>query len=98
MELRYGVEIMAEGKRKQQFTEALEILLQTKFDGRVAGFDSAAASRTAQLMAKRRAEGRSIDLSDSMIAGIAEANRATLATRNVAHFQDLSVPVVNPWE
>jgi len=34
---------------------------------------------------------------DTFIAGIARARRATLATRNVRHFDDLSVPVVNPW-
>jgi predicted nucleic acid-binding protein len=32
-----------------------------------------------------------------MIAGIALAQRARLATRDVRHFDDLSVPVVNPW-
>jgi hypothetical protein len=26
------------------------------------------------------------------------ANQATLATRNIRHFNDLSVAVVNPWE
>jgi hypothetical protein len=34
---------------------------------------------------------------DTFIAGIALARRATLATRNTRHFDDLSVPVVNPW-
>src|SRR5436189_5016335 len=37
-------------------------------------------------------KGRPGDLRDTMIAGIALAHRATLATRNVAHFEDLSVP------
>jgi hypothetical protein len=32
-----------------------------------------------------------------MIAGIALANHATIATRNTPHFRDLSVPVINPW-
>jgi hypothetical protein len=32
-----------------------------------------------------------------MIAGIAIARRATLATRNTRHFADLPVSVVNPW-
>jgi len=35
---------------------------------------------------------------DTQIAGIALARRATLPTRNVKHFQDLTVSVVNPWE
>ena len=34
---------------------------------------------------------------DTQIAGIAIARRAAVATRNVKHFQDLSIPVINPW-
>jgi len=33
-----------------------------------------------------------------MIAGIAIAIGATIATRNTRHFIDIAVPVVNPWE
>jgi predicted nucleic acid-binding protein len=32
-----------------------------------------------------------------MIAGIAIAQRATLATHNTVHFQDTSIPLVDPW-
>ena len=42
-------------------------------------------------------KGRPVDLRDTMIAGIVVTRHATLATRNVVHFEDLSVPVVNPW-
>jgi toxin FitB len=35
---------------------------------------------------------------DTVIVGIAIARRATLATRNVKFFADLSVAVVNPWQ
>jgi predicted nucleic acid-binding protein len=38
-----------------------------------------------------------VELRDAMIAGIVVARHATLATRNVIHLEDLSVPVVNPW-
>ena len=34
---------------------------------------------------------------DTFIAGIALAHRAALATRNVAHFQDLPIQVIDPW-
>jgi len=37
------------------------------------------------------------DLRDTMIAGLVLANHAILAARNVSHFAELSVPVVNPW-
>jgi predicted nucleic acid-binding protein len=32
-----------------------------------------------------------------MIAGIVASRRAQLATRNVRHFDDLKVVVVDPW-
>jgi len=32
-----------------------------------------------------------------LIAGIALARRASIATRNTRHFEGLDVPVVNPW-
>jgi len=35
---------------------------------------------------------------DTQIAGIVLARRASIATRNVRHFEDLRVPVVNPWK
>jgi predicted nucleic acid-binding protein len=48
-------------------------------------------------MAERRQAGRPAELRDTMIAGIAIARHATLATRNTRHFADLPVAVVNPW-
>ena len=51
----------------------------------------------AQLAAERKVHGRPVQIRDTFIAGIALAKRATLATRNTRHFDDLSVAVVNPW-
>jgi len=61
-------------------------------------FDSVAATEAASLAAARQKAGRPVDMRDTQIAGIALARCATLATRNVRHFLDLNVPVVNPWE
>jgi predicted nucleic acid-binding protein len=33
-----------------------------------------------------------------MIAGIVVANRATLVTGNVRHFDDVSIPIISPWQ
>ena len=32
-----------------------------------------------------------------MIAGIALATGAELATRNIRHFEDLSITLIDPW-
>jgi toxin FitB len=49
-------------------------------------------------MGKRHKTGRRGDLRDTMIAGIAISRGAKIATRNLRHFQDLPVEVVDPWQ
>lgn len=96
LEVRLGLQIMATGKRKALLMRAFEEVLD-KIGRRIASFDNLAATQAADLMALRQRRGRPGDLRDSMIAGIVLARGATLATRNISHFEDLAVPVVNPW-
>jgi hypothetical protein len=97
-EARYGLALMASGLRKNLLEARFEELLQEDLQNRILLFDSNAATKAAQLAAERKVSGRPVDMRDTFIAGISLANRATLATRNVRHFNDLSVPVVNPWD
>jgi predicted nucleic acid-binding protein len=96
LEIRFGLQIMATGQRRSRLLEAFETLIE-KMGHRVAPFDDEAAAQAADLMASRQRKGRPVELRDTMIAGIVLARHATLATRNLFHFEDLSVPVVNPW-
>jgi predicted nucleic acid-binding protein len=96
-EIQFGLRILPVGKRRSLLTKTFEAVLTDDIGGRVAPFDMAAAEYCAELMAARHKKGRPVELRDTMIAGIVLACNATLATRNVHHFEDLSVPVVNPW-
>jgi predicted nucleic acid-binding protein len=96
LEIRFGLQIMAAGGRRSLLLEAFEALIE-KMGHRIAPFDDAAATQAADLMASRQRQGRPVELRDTMIAGIVVASHATLATRELLHFEDLSVPVVNPW-
>jgi len=96
LEVRFGLQIMPAGKRKSLLMQAFETLLD-KIGRRVAPFDAPAAQQAGDLMAIRQKKGRPGDLRDTMIAGIALAHHAVLATRNTAHFEDVSVSLVNPW-
>jgi predicted nucleic acid-binding protein len=96
LEVRFGLQILATGRRRTLLTQAFEELL-TRMGQRVATFDAAAAGQSSNLMASRHGRGRPVDLRDTMIAGIALAQHATLATRSTAHFEDASIPLVNPW-
>lgn len=96
-EARYGLALLASGRRKNSLQERFAEFLQDDLENRVLLFDADAARMAAQLAAERNARGRPVDIRDTFIAGIALARRATLATRNTRHFDDSSVPVVNPW-
>ena len=97
LEIRFGLQIMAAGKRRTILMRAFENMLEL-MEHRVAPFDVTAASETSDLMAVRHRAGRVRDLRDAMIAGIVLARHATLATRNTGHFEDLAARLVNPWE
>ena len=96
LEIRFGLQVMPLGKRRSLLIREFETVLD-KIGYRVAPFDAAAAQQAGDLMASRQKKGRPGDLRDTMIAGIVLAHHATLATRNITHFEDLSVPVINPW-
>lgn len=96
-ETRLGLALLPQGRRRRALEAAFARLLEDDLDNRVLDFDAAAAASAAPLAADRQRAGCPVDLRDTLIAGIALARRATLATRNVRHFSDLKVPVVDPW-
>jgi hypothetical protein len=98
LELRYGLLILPDGRRKTLLISALEKFLSEDAEGRVLAFDRLAAEQTAVLIAEHRRQGKGIERNDAMIAGTAMAHGAALATRNVRHFRYSRVLLVNPWE
>lgn len=96
-ETRFGLALLPKGRRRVTLHQAFERVLAEDLANRVLDFDSMAAATAAHLAADRQRAGRSVDLRDTMIAGIALARRATIATRNTKHFEGLDVPIVNPW-
>jgi hypothetical protein len=97
MEIRYGLQSMPAGRRREQMTRELEVLLREEIEGRYANFDAAAAVQAADLMAAQRRKGRVVEIRDTMIAGIVVSRNATLATRNTIHFSEIDSRLVNPW-
>jgi predicted nucleic acid-binding protein len=96
LEVGFGLQILPAGKRRSLLIQAFEAVLDT-VGKRVAPFDAAAAQQAGDLMASRQKKGRPVELRDTMTAGIVLSRHATLATRNTAHFEDISASVVNPW-
>jgi predicted nucleic acid-binding protein len=96
-EIRTGIELLEQGRRRRRLEQAFAELLAEDLDGRVQVFDTAAAVASASIAATRQRLGKPVEIRDVQIAGIATARRATLATRNTRHFADLGIDLVDPW-
>jgi toxin FitB len=97
LEVRTGIEVLPPGRRRDNLSADFERFLEAFIQGRVVAFDTGAARAAAKLTADRQRVGRSGEIRDTMIAGIALAAGASLVTRNTRHFDDLSIDLINPW-
>jgi hypothetical protein len=97
LEVRMGLEILAVGRRRRVLEDAFTTMIDEDLEGRVLPFDTAAANAAGRIAAERRRAGRPLEIRDLQIAGIAAARKASVATRNVRHFQGLALAVVDPW-
>jgi predicted nucleic acid-binding protein len=99
-ELEFGLQLLPEGQRRDRLYDThLNIL--SRYDDRILPLDRAGAEWAASFRVQARRSGRTLDLGDALIAGIARANDFALATRNVRDFDGLDLldlEVINPWE
>ena len=95
-EIRLGLQIMPSSKRREVLNQRFNEVM-ARINEQIVPFDTDAAQEAAFLMASRKMQGRPRDLRDAMIAGIVLARRASLATRNAAHFDDISAALIDPW-
>jgi predicted nucleic acid-binding protein len=96
-EVHYGLELLAQGRRRRRLENAFARALEEDFDGRILPFEQSAARAAAVIAARRRQGGHPIEIRDAQIAGIAASRRATLATRKTRHFTDLGIVLIDPW-
>jgi predicted nucleic acid-binding protein len=96
-ETRIGIDLLAVSRRRRLLEDAFALALEQAFAGRVLPFDESAAQAAGRIAAARRKMGRSMEIRDVQIAGIALAREASIATRNIRHFEGLGIPLIDPW-
>ena len=96
-ELEYGLRLLPQGRRRTRLSEMQSGILAA-YGNRILPLDTRGAVWAAHFRAEARRFGRPLDLGDALIAGTAKAHAMTLATRNVADFEQINVEVVNPWD
>lgn len=96
-ELRRGIALMSDGRRREALAAWLAVDLPGRFAGRILPIDAAIAARWGDLMAQARHSGFALSVMDGFFAATALDRELMLATRNTKDFAPVSVPLFNPW-
>ena len=96
-ELRYGVELLAAGARKERIRHLVDQLETLTYRDRILPLDAVAAAEFGRLAAERKRTGRRIRSMDGLIAAIALSHRAAIATRDIVDFANLGIELIDPF-
>ena len=96
-ELRFGIEALPTGKRKDMLRASFVQRILPLFVGRILPFDMAASEAYAMLRARARVDGKAISPADGYIAATAMAHGLSVATRDTGPFEAAGLTVINPW-
>jgi hypothetical protein len=97
-ELRRGVALLDEGRRRSALAAWLANDLPARFGGRILPIDQEIAERWGDLMAVSRNTGIALSAMDGFFAATALARDLTLVTRNGKDFAPFGVSLLDPWE
>lgn len=97
-ELRRGISLMDDGRRRDALAEWLANDLPERFSGRILEVDRETAMRWGDLMAESRRRGVALATMDAFLAASALANKLTLVTRNTKDFEPFSIALMNLWD
>jgi len=95
-EIRYGIERLPAGRRKDQLVNAANEIFEM-FADQVLPFDRRAALKYAAVVSARDRAGAPIDGFDAQIAAICHSHKAALATRNTKDFHGIGLELLDPW-
>jgi toxin FitB len=96
-EILYGIAALPDGRRRTDLTSAAETMFAEDFAGHILPFGAGAAERYPVVVLGRRRAGRPIESFDALIAAIAVAADADVATRDVGGFSGCGLRVIDPW-
>lgn len=96
-EIRRGVALMDEGRKREALAEWLARDLPQRFDQRVLPVDEPVALAWGDLMGLAKRSGRGLSSMDGLIAATAIAQQLTLATRNTRDFEGFGIELFDPW-
>jgi toxin FitB len=97
MKYRYGIVQLTDGPQKANLVQRLSDILSSELGRTILQFDDGCVHHSADAQAASMKATHAADVPDCLIAGIARAHGASVATRNTRDIQHLGVAIVDPW-
>jgi predicted nucleic acid-binding protein len=97
-ELRYGIELLSTGDKRDDLNIWLTQTIRPMFEGRVLPITEDIMLRWRIVVENGRKTGHTFSQPDLIIAVTALHHGFTVVTRDRSDFEKAGVPVVNPWE
>ena len=98
VELRYGIDRLADGAKRRRLAAWLADDLTTRFEHRLLDVTAAVADACGGILARRERAGRPMGTVDALIAATAEAFTLRLVTRNTVDFAGVDIELFDPWD
>jgi predicted nucleic acid-binding protein len=96
-EIRYGIEKLTPGSRRERLRRWMDADLANRFENRILDVDRAIAELWGVIMARAAAVAVRLPVMDTLLAATAEHHGMTMVTRNVRDFARAGVVTFDPW-
>jgi toxin FitB len=97
-EIRKGLAMLPQSRRRTQLETWLEAELRARFSGRILPIDPTIADRWGLLAADAKRKGKALSAIDGLLAATALQHNLTIVSRNVSDFANTQAPILNPWD
>jgi len=96
-EIRFGIEKLPRGARRERLRGWMETELADRFEDRILGIERGIAELWGVIMARAAAMSLRLPVMDTLLAATAEYHGMTMVTRNVRDFARADVATLDPW-
>ena len=96
-EVRYGIERLDDPTRRADLTDWLDTALRPIFADRVIGISEEVILRWRLFLENGRKRGHTFGQPDLFIAAGAAVHNLVVVSRDVEHFIEAGVPILDPW-
>lgn len=96
-ELTKGIHLLNESKKKRDLQKKLT-LLESEYRDNILDIEIETIKIWGEILAVSQKRGKSIPVSDGLIAATAKRHGLHIMTRNISDFDQAGVMLINPWK